>query len=135
MKMRKLFAHVVAIAAIVCLSIVSLRSEPVGCKTMPSVVQMSSMYTYTQMESDIATLATRYPNVISYASLGKTALGRDITVVCLGNKSAAHSVMVQSSIHAREYLCTQVTMKMIEYYGIEKSKDTLGITTFGTGKR
>ena len=28
-----------------------------------------------------------------------------------------------------------LTMKMIEYYGIEKSKDTSGITTFGTGKR
>lgn len=28
-----------------------------------------------------------------------------------------------------------LTMKMIEYYGIEKSKYTSGITTFGTGKR
>ena len=28
-----------------------------------------------------------------------------------------------------------LSMKMIEYYGIEKSKDTSGITTFGTGKR
>ena len=28
-----------------------------------------------------------------------------------------------------------LSMKMIEYYGIEKSEDTSGITTFGTGKR
>lgn len=28
-----------------------------------------------------------------------------------------------------------LSMKMIEYYSIEKSKDTSGITTFGTGKR
>ncbi len=28
-----------------------------------------------------------------------------------------------------------LSIKMIEYYGIEKSKDTSGITTFGTGKR
>ena len=28
-----------------------------------------------------------------------------------------------------------LSMKMIEYYGIEKSKDTSDITTFGTGKR
>lgn len=28
-----------------------------------------------------------------------------------------------------------LSMKMIEYYGIEKSNDTSGITTFGTGKR
>ena len=28
-----------------------------------------------------------------------------------------------------------LSMKMIEYYGIEKSKNTSGITTFGTGKR
>ena len=28
-----------------------------------------------------------------------------------------------------------LSMKMIEYYGIEKTKNTSGITTFGTGKR
>ena len=28
-----------------------------------------------------------------------------------------------------------LSMKMIEYYGIEKSKDTSSVKTYGTGKR
>lgn len=86
-------------------------------------VQLSSMYSYDEMEGDILDLIEEYPEIISAENTAQTALGRDITVVVLGNRSAAHNIMVQSSIHAREYLCTQMTMGMIEYYASRYDTD------------
>lgn len=80
------------------------------------IVSLSGMYTYDQMTADLAKLAAAYPDSIHVTAIGATALGRKIPEVILGNPKAAHSIMIQSSMHAREYLATQMTMKMIEYY-------------------
>lgn len=80
------------------------------------IVSLSGMYTYDQMTADLTKLAAAYPDSIRVSSIGATALGRKIPEVILGNPKAAHSIMIQSSMHAREYLATQMTMKMIEYY-------------------
>lgn len=87
-------------------------------------INLSSMYTYDNMSSDIALLSQAYPDTVHYSIIGTTALGRDIYCVSLGNMDSAHHIMVQASIHAREYLCTQMCMKMIEYYA-ENEKDLL----------
>jgi hypothetical protein len=80
------------------------------------IVSLSGMYTYDQMTADLTKLAAAYPDSIRVSTIGATALGRKILEVILGNPKAAHSIMIQSSMHAREYLATQMTMKMIEYY-------------------
>ena len=91
--------------------------------TKPSI-NLSSMYTYDNMSSDIALLSQAYPDTVHYSVIGTTALGRNIYCVSLGNQASAHHIMIQASIHAREYLCTQMCMKMIEYYA-ENKKDLL----------
>ena len=96
-------------------------SQKAYCKENVDIVQMSKMYTYTEMNEDIAQLVATYPNIISTKSIGTSTLGRDIPVVILGNKDAKHNILVQGSIHGREYLCTQVSMKMIEYYAQNSS--------------
>lgn len=80
------------------------------------IVQKSSIYTYDEMCQDMISLATLYPDYIHIGSIGCTALGRLIPYIILGDINAPHSIMVQGSIHAREYICTQVIMGMAEEY-------------------
>ena len=84
-------------------------------------VQMSSMYTYDQMCADMGMLSKKYPDYVKLGSIGTSTLGRNIPYMILGNPNAAHSIMVQSTIHAREYLGTQVVMKMAETYASNKT--------------
>ncbi len=78
------------------------------------VVQMDYMYTYEQMTSDISKLKDLYPNMVTTGSIGTTALGRNIPYFTIGNPSSGHNILIQSTTHAREYIATQVTMKLAE---------------------
>jgi g-D-glutamyl-meso-diaminopimelate peptidase len=80
------------------------------------IVQVKTTYTYDEMMEDISELTQMYPSVVSACSIGTTALGRSIPCVTVGNPDAPYRIMVQASIHAREYICTQVVMNMIETY-------------------
>ena len=75
-----------------------------------------ALYTYDMMVNDINTLCNRYPDVLHKNVIGKSVKGRDLYEVILGNPNAKHHVMVQSTIHAREYMNTQLMMKLLEYY-------------------
>ena len=76
----------------------------------------NAMYTFEQMVSDIKTLCSSYSDRLSYNVLGTSLDGRDIYEVVLGNPDAENHIMVQASIHGREYINTQLIMRMIEYY-------------------
>lgn len=73
-------------------------------------------YTYTEMASDIARLSAKYPNIVHYSVIGKSEDGRNIYDVTLGNRRASRSVLVVSTLHAREYMASLVCMSQIEYY-------------------
>lgn len=75
-----------------------------------------ALYTYAQMAEDLALLEEKYPEAISLQSLGTSVLGREIYQVILGNPSANKAVFIQGGIHGREYMSSQLVMKMIEYY-------------------
>lgn len=82
-----------------------------------SIVNSSkSKYTYVEMTSDLKELEQKYGDCISVEVLSDTYDGRKIYQVILGNKNAKNKIMVQSSIHAREYMTTLLTMKQIEFY-------------------
>lgn len=93
------------------------------------IVQLDSKYTYDKMMKDIIDLQAAYPSLITSSSAGSTVLGRTIPLVILGNQNSPHKIMVQATVHAREYMCTQMVMKMIEYYATNKS-DILNSTCF-----
>ena len=73
------------------------------------------MYSYGEMVEDITLLAEKYPGIITVSSMGASSYGRNIPVVIIGNTNASKKVLIQSTIHAREYMCTLVTMEIIEY--------------------
>ncbi len=79
------------------------------------VVQLDRTYSYGEMIDDINELCSLYPGIVSYISAGESMQGRDIPTVIVGNPDAPHSIMIQSSIHAREYIVSQTTMATVEY--------------------
>lgn len=82
-----------------------------------TVVDVSTnRYTYEMMCRDIDTLTSMYPDRLRSSVIGKSLCGRDIYEVVLGNPEAEHHVLIQATIHAREYMNTQLVMRLIEYY-------------------
>ena len=73
-------------------------------------------YSYTDMEKDIKQLQQKYPDYIHVNIIGTTVDNRNIYDVVLGNAEAEKCVVFQASIHAREYMTSQLVMKQIEYY-------------------
>jgi g-D-glutamyl-meso-diaminopimelate peptidase len=74
-----------------------------------------SLYTYEDMWEDLLALERDYPDRIRVASAGKTADGREILYADLGNPNAPNQILVSAGLHGREYLNSQVLMKLVEY--------------------
>ena len=73
-------------------------------------------YSYSEMSSDIKALKNKYHGLVDYEVIGKTADNRNIYDVVIGNKKAKKSLLVVSTLHAREYAASMVCMSQIEYY-------------------
>lgn len=79
------------------------------------IVNPVDKYSYTQMVNDISALASRYPGKVTVKSIGKSADGRDIYDVIVGNPNASKKILFQGAIHAREYIVVPLMMQQIEY--------------------
>ena len=76
----------------------------------------TSVYTYEQMVKDLYFLDQRYPGIFTYETLGVTKDLRQIYAVTLGNPAAPNHVVIQYTVHSREYINCLLAMKQIEYY-------------------
>jgi len=76
----------------------------------------TEVYTYEQMVKDIYFLSQRYPGLFVTNILGTTADGRALYEVILGNIASPHHVLIQYSIHSREYINTLLAMCQLEDY-------------------
>ncbi len=120
-KFGKFFVALLSISFcfIVAQNVTCLADEIPSTASETPIVQMTSTYTYDEMCEDMVLLANAYPDYVHIASTAITAEGRNIPYMILGNIDAPSSIMIQGSIHAREYLCTQVIMKMAETYAAD----------------
>lgn len=91
-----------------------LVSNPTYAKSNVHINNPKQVYTYEKMTSDVKRLAKDYPDLIEYKSLGKTAYGRDIWAMKVGKGDA--TLLVASSHHAREWISTNLTMRMASTY-------------------
>lgn len=73
-------------------------------------------YTYDQMEADMHELAAQYSDYCELTSIGVSAQGRTIYDFAIGNPNAKYSLLVVGTLHAREYICSAMLMREIEYY-------------------
>lgn len=79
----------------------------------------NALYTYEMMSNDIASLCDKYPDILSSETIGTSVDGRQLYCMYLGNRNAVHHVLVQATIHGREYMNTQLIMRLVEYYASE----------------
>lgn len=75
-----------------------------------------SLYTYEMMIEDLEILKRVYKDLLTVNILGESRDGRAIHEVILGNPEAENHILAQAGIHGREYMTSQVAMKMLEYY-------------------
>ena len=88
------------------------------------IVSIEQKYSYSDMMADLRALKNRYPDRVQIVTIGKTFWGEDIPAVRLG-KPASRSILVDGSIHAREYMSTLLIMRQIEYY-LARPDETYG---------
>ena len=116
--MKKIMKTFMTMIIMITVSFGSFNTLPINVYAADTAeaVQMVSMYTYDEMCSDITALQSQFPGSVTTGSIGTTALGRNIPYFTIGNTASGHNILIQSTVHAREYLATQVVMKMAEYY-------------------
>ena len=76
----------------------------------------NTLYTYDIMTDDIEKLCDKYPDIIRSRVPGQSADGRDIYELTLGNPKTDNHIFMQATIHGREYINSQLMMKLLEYY-------------------
>ena len=79
-------------------------------------VELTNIYTYEQMLTDLQTLQDKYPEDVTLGSIGTSEQGRDIPVLLLGDPQAQQQVLIQGNMHAREHLNTWLLMAMADYW-------------------
>lgn len=73
--------------------------------------------TYDEMETELRSWATNYPDFVELMSIGKSLEGRDLWAVKIGPKDLPPSSMIPAILftgahHAREHLSTEVPLKL-----------------------
>ncbi len=77
-------------------------------------VSLSETYSHTQMLADMQTLQKKYPAQVQLSSIGKSAEGRDIPVMRIGNPDAQHHVLMQGAMHGREHFTACLLMAIAD---------------------
>lgn len=93
------------------------NSKLSGCFSTKTIVNTKHQrYSYREMSQDIHQIKAAYGNRIHFRVLGKSADGRNLYDVIIGNPNAKKTMLVVSNLHAREYMTAQLCMAQIEYY-------------------
>ena len=79
---------------------------------LPVVDVHDALYTYEEMMDDIEELAVIYGDVLSVEISGESIDGRQIPQLVLGNPEASAKIFIQAGIHGREYMTSQLVMKL-----------------------
>lgn len=78
------------------------------------VVGVTSVYTYTQMRSDMELLALEKPYLVTVDIIGYSECGLPIPVMRIGNPDASRHVLLQGAIHGREHMTAWLLMAMAD---------------------
>lgn len=97
----------------------SEQAAPEPVRIDPYVLQFANQaqtYTYDIMMNDLNQLAAAYPDLLVLNMIGTTADGRSIPEVILGPIDAPRHVIVQYTMHGREYINTTLCMYQLASY-------------------
>ncbi|WP_167954910.1 M14 family metallopeptidase [Anaerosporobacter faecicola] len=88
------------------------------------------LYDYSNMKADLKLLSRYYPDILSVTTIGTTSDKRNLYCAILGNPNAEKHILIQGSIHAREYINTQLLMAQLEYFLVHYEKGSYEGTTY-----
>lgn len=71
------------------------------------------MYSYEQMLTELELLKNTYPNLMILQEAGTSLDGRKIMEVIVGNPDTSRHILIQSTIHGREYMNTRLAMTQL----------------------
>ena len=71
-------------------------------------------YSYEDMQRELLKLKARYPDTLELEVIGYTHQNRAIYAARAGDPRAKRHVLIQASIHAREYMTTQLAMQELK---------------------
>ncbi|MDF0728780.1 M14 family zinc carboxypeptidase [Cytobacillus sp. S13-E01] len=98
---------------IFCLNFLLLfvyQTESIGA----AIVNPDQVYTYDQMMMDIKSLTRHYPEELEVKIIGRSTLGKEIPAIKLGK--GEKNILFIGSHHGREWLTTNLLMKMLDAY-------------------
>ena len=72
------------------------------------------VYTYEDMKEDLQTFKREYPSFLSLYNYGKTYDGRGLHHVLIGEKNASRHILINASVHGREYITTRLVMHQMQ---------------------
>ena len=102
------------IVAAVILNICLPASAAAAKEYSSTVVNPYQVYTYDRMEKDLKELVAMYPELLKLFVIGKTHEGRNIYALKMG--WGKKRVVINGGHHAREWMTTNLVMKMIDEY-------------------
>ena len=74
------------------------------------------LYSYDEMVLDLHELEQKYGDYLEVNVIGYSLDGREIYEAVLGNPEADNHILIQAAMHGREYITSQLSMKLLEYY-------------------
>ncbi len=97
---------------------VALIGNPLQAKAMGFVyVDVSKqIYSYDEMVEDIISISAGHEDFVCYSTLTTTSQGRSVCLLKFGNLASDNKILITASIHAREYMTSQLVMRMLEEY-------------------
>ncbi|QKS48790.1 carboxypeptidase (plasmid) [Paenibacillus cellulosilyticus] len=116
---------VVITAAVISASVPSpaqAAAQSAAATSNASIVNPLQVYSYTQMSADLQALATRYPQLITLGSAGKSEYGRTLWMADIGHGPAV--ILLNGAHHAREWITTTTLMKLLEEMAVQYEKNS-----------
>jgi g-D-glutamyl-meso-diaminopimelate peptidase len=107
---RYLLNLIIVSLLIIITSFQSMATEFVYVDTSQQI------YSYDSMTEDILQLNLGHEDILSYETIATTAQGRNVWLIKFGNLSSENKILITASIHAREYMSSQLVMRMLEEY-------------------
>lgn len=78
-----------------------------------AINQLPYKYTYDDLVNDLRILQSEYANILSVVELGETADNRKLYDIVVKGHEASKDILIIGSMHAREYITTEVVMKQL----------------------
>lgn len=91
-----------------------LPKVPSIIESEDGVIANKGTYDFRKMKEDLKALEGRFPDKMSYSSIGKSIEGRELYAVKIGK--GENKILLVGSVHAREWMTSYLLMGLLELY-------------------